>query len=265
MTLIGTFGRGIGIFNKNGGGGGGSVTDAKNGTHLNGSIVYLGGSLLEPTVIDITGFGVAFFGANSLFQIFDSTGIDLGWLHGGDSLRLVYQDSGGRGSLGLLLQNGVNQKGVFLTGDQLGIEIADQIDMAGLVGQADFTNPAIPNQYVQRPAILPVSRFSGTTISVTTDVFVLTTDPATDRAYRITAALFATVGGGSVKLTATYTSFDTVPRFLDLGPALVATGDAAYAPLTIICLANSTITITAFVVAGVNCEVIGCIEEVGGF
>jgi hypothetical protein len=132
-TLIGTV---LNIPDYSAGGTG--VLTLDNGLTLSGSNGQLGGTLIIPTTL--TGS--------------DGTPFQVVINPGGTGSELTLSNTGS--FLGSFDSGGTLFKSVTMSNTpSTGILVTDDIDMIGLVGAADFTDPAIPNQYLQRAALDP--------------------------------------------------------------------------------------------------------------
>lgn len=284
------FGFGIQLFDTNTGGGGGSVTNALNGTHLNGTIVYLGGPLLESTGIDCNEFSF-FIGAadaivgNNFFSISAGFG-EFGYQFfnaGIPTTESSYIQLLGDGAMGAMVRLQVesgnpsifNQEIILSTLLGKGIQIGDTLDRIGLVQRNNGSTdaPFVPlqvlpglqylNEYNAFPAPL-TGKFNASTLSVTTTLvdYVPVADTINQlAAYRVTAALFANLTGvGACHVRVSWVDQNFNPATFDF-PGLVLTGDAVYTPMTLILAPGSNIKVELIVDAvGVNATVMGGIE-----
>lgn len=288
-----TFGRGIQFFDTNGGGGGGSVTNALNGTHLNGTIVFLGGELLENTFIDGKGFQYVVSTTNV-------TGVGTTFEQFPNIIALALNDTDtpsvitgalslsrfgvGNAQLQATLSIGDTQNvfGTSTVGSESGWRWIDEISGGGIgdpiIGLTQepgepFVTPLqfLPgyqnlNEYNAFPAPF-TSKFARSTLSISDNLLAYTpAGPLGSQlvAVRVAIALFANiVPGAACQAQIGYTDQNFIFQVIDL-PSLVVTGDANYPPVTVI-IAPGTDVLVNFVVTavGVNATCIGGVEIIG--
>lgn len=159
------------------GGGGGSVTDALNGTHLNGTIVYLGGQLLEPTTISGN----------------DSTPFDVVINPGG---------TGGELNLGFDIAtigfNAIAVKQITMQDDGGGILVTESKDALGLMGFADYTDETKDLQYMQRAGAASTIVASVNKEGQNAAVTALTFTPVFPGTFRVNLTAGYVSGAGNV-------------------------------------------------------------------
>lgn len=245
-----TFGSGIEIFNKNTPGAG-SVVGADNGLSLDGTgtLVYLGGVLLEDTTIDAAGFQ---------FQIFSSSFIQLG------------ADTGGGDASQVRITPGVINLFTLVGGNYIGwrlfsssAEYTDDINGIGFKYNQPYLSggfsaygynyiPCLDDIRQIAPYLIGQAELAARTVTET----LLTMDFSTieagaDVVIRISSYLHvSSVVTGGVKLTVTYRNMSNVLTTLDICPYTALAGDLGVQPITIKVFRNTILTVQSDVLAG---------------
>lgn len=206
MIIVGNIYAGLG-------GSGSGVTGAESGTYIHSGMVRLGTNpLLENVLITQNAFSFGFIaapgdGSQTTFNIasvpgniegdtFDAAGneADFGIVNSGQWYINCFNTIG-------------NVKGIDAQiGSGSGIILNDNIDNIGLVGGADYTNPSLPLQYMQRIAAgsflaAPIVDLEGLTTAQTLFTFT----PATPGTFRLNVTAGYVSGAGLMQGYYSYT------------------------------------------------------------
>lgn len=254
MTQI--IGRGIQIFNGTGGGGGGAgVVAAANGLSIENRVgvltAVLGGSLDEPTTIDLAGNELIIVDSSDpdnqiLIQVNDGALLILCQDVAGNESNFTFQngtfailnslvdnsistievsqDKSGspKSTVSFGVVNGVSSLRKRLIADDdtvIGIEVSDTIDSVGLIGE-DLFPESDPNQYAQYGNLnnQPVNQFLAELVNGSGIVSTFNTPATGNTLYALNFALFSNTFsiGAVTTVTLDYTDSDGNPQTITL-------------------------------------------------
>lgn len=269
-----TFGRGIQVFQATPSTAG-TVTNALNGTHLNGTIVYLGGPLLEPTTIDIPVSNPLTIGGHfaSIFITETTLRLSASSNSGGTTYDLFFDPNNFTASFGYTDNFAPGFAGFLIfPGPPSGLGYQDTIQFAGMFytdpmvnGIADHGDRYIPD-YGDLKKLAPaiVSSWHTSNMSTNTTLVTYHTNVSLNGAFRISTALYAAnTGVSTCKVSVTFTDQTFTVVTIDLGlPVAGASTNATYAPLTVQAAANTNIIVNFTVTGtGINASADGIIEQ----